>query len=75
MIRIVMLAAALLVIGSAAATAQEKDCFAVIMPPTHGPAGAILVNKCTGMTWIATYTDIQAGIVRWYPIAVEKAPR
>jgi len=72
--RNVMLAMALLVIGSATA-AQAEECWAVVMPPTHGPAGAILVNKCTGMTWIATYTDMQAGIVRWYPIAVEKAPR
>jgi hypothetical protein len=32
MIRIVMLAAGMLVIGVAAATAQEKDCFSVTSP-------------------------------------------
>ena len=33
MIRIVMLAAGMLVIGVAAATAQEKDCFSVTLHP------------------------------------------
>jgi len=54
MTRIVMLATALLVIGSASATAQEKEkeCYTVTMPPDHGPTGAILLNRCTGQTWV-----------------------
>jgi len=77
MTRIVMLAAALLVIGSASATAQEKEkeCYTVTMPPDHGPTGAILLNRCTGQTWVLSYTDATKMFSHWYPIPVEKNPR
>jgi hypothetical protein len=74
MTRIVMLAAVLLVIGSASARAQEKECFTVIMPPDHGPTGAILLNRCTGQTWVLGFVDATKMFSHWYPIPEEKNP-
>ena len=51
MIRIVILAAGMLVIGVTAATAQEKDCFSVTSP-AQATLGSILINRCTGATWV-----------------------
>jgi hypothetical protein len=60
MIRIVMLAAGMLVIGVAAATAQEKDCFSVTSP-AQATMGSILINRCTGATWVLSRAITNSG--------------
>lgn len=53
----------------AEAAADEMPCFDVSRNTTSGPAGAILVNKCTGETWILVATSLVNGTTsRWYPI-------
>ena len=70
MIRIVMLAAGMLVSGVAAATAQEKDCFSVTSPVTMG---SILINKCTGATWVLSRARTNSGtMLRWFPLSTER---
>jgi hypothetical protein len=74
MIRTVMLAAGMLVIGAAAATAQEKDCFSVTLP-AQATLGSILINRCTGATWILNRVRTNTGTVaiRWFPLSTEQA--
>jgi hypothetical protein len=62
MIRTVMLAAGMLVIGAAAATAQEKDCFSVTSP-AQATLGSILINRCTGATWILNRVRTNTGTI------------
>jgi hypothetical protein len=40
-----------------------------------GSLGAILLNKCTGNTWILTRIQTPNGATtnRWFPISVEKS--
>jgi hypothetical protein len=40
-----------------------------------GSLGAILLNKCTGESWILIRTSLPNGLTpsRWYPISVEKS--
>src|SRR4051794_21960710 len=42
---------------------QQTYCFEVYRS-TSGPTGAILLNKCTGQSWIL----IGQGPSRWYPL-------
>jgi hypothetical protein len=76
----IMLAVGMLVIpGGAWAVAegvpgaQQRDCFAVTMNPT-ATLGAILVDKCTGNSWILgrVKPSTDATTLRWFPLAVEK---
>jgi hypothetical protein len=72
MIRIVMLAAGMLVIGVAAATAQEKDCFSVTSP-AQATLGSILINRCTGATWVLSRARTNSGtLLRWFPLSTEQ---
>jgi hypothetical protein len=73
MIRTVMLAAGMLIIGAAAAAAQEKDCFSVTLP-AQATVGSILLNRCTGATWILNRvrTDTGTVVIRWFPLSTEK---
>jgi hypothetical protein len=72
MIRIVMLAAGMLVIGVAAATAQEKDCFSVTSP-AQATLGSILINRCTGATWVLSRVRTNSGtLLRWFPLSTEQ---
>ena len=72
MIRIVMLAAGMLVIGVAAATAQEKDCFSVTSP-AQATQGSILINRCTGATWVLNRIRTDSGtVLRWFPVSTER---
>ena len=43
-------------------------CFEISRNTTSGPAGALLVNKCTGETWIFISSSPPA----WYPISKAK---
>jgi hypothetical protein len=72
MIRIVMLAAGMLVIGVAAATAQENDCFSVTSP-AQATMGSILINRCTGVTWVLSRARSNSGtMLRWFPLSTER---
>lgn len=77
--------------GCVAAAAQKSDfegkpapCFEVTMAPRAGggagfstdPAFSILLNRCTGDTWMLVRTGIKQGkgaeefTYRWYPVAI-----
>jgi hypothetical protein len=79
MIRIILAAGMLVVPAGASAVAesvpgaQQRDCFAVTMNPT-ATLGAILVDKCTGDSWILgrVKPSTDATTLRWFPLSVEK---
>jgi hypothetical protein len=53
----------------------QKDCFTVIMAnPNGGGLGSILLDKCTGNSWVLARAALANGMTanRWYPISVEK---
>jgi hypothetical protein len=62
---------------SASASAQQQECFEVVMTNATGGGslGSILINKCTGNTWVLTRTQAPNGTTtnRWFPISVEKS--
>src|SRR5262249_1806645 len=68
----------LLVLATGAAGAQQqqqqpqRECFAVAMN-TQASVGSILIDKCTGKTWVLTRVNLRGGgyTVRWFPITVE----
>ena len=62
---------------SAPASAQKQECFAVVMTNATGGGslGSILVDKCTGNTWLLIRAQTANGATanRWFPITVEKS--
>jgi hypothetical protein len=56
--------------------AQQRECFSVVMNNSTGGGslGAILIDKCTGTSWIHARTSLANGVTttRWFPITVEK---
>jgi hypothetical protein len=62
---------------SAPASAQQKqECFTVVMTSNPNTTiGSILIDRCTGNTWLLLQTKLANGATanRWYPIAVEKS--
>lgn len=47
------------------ATAQtEKACFEISRNTTSGPAGALLLDKCSGRTWMLVTTSVEPGAER-----------
>jgi hypothetical protein len=72
MIRIAMLAAGMVVIGVAAATAQEKDCYSVTSP-AQATLSSILINRCSGSTWVLSRAKTNSGtMLRWFPLSTER---
>ena len=60
----------------ALASAQQQECFTVAMTNASGGGslGSILVDKCTGNTWMLVRTQTPNGATnRWFPISVEKS--
>jgi hypothetical protein len=50
---------------------KDGNCFGVVMPAT-GNLGSILVDRCSGKTWmLARSTPKEGYTLRWYPISVE----
>jgi hypothetical protein len=53
---------------------QQNPCFDIYRNPSAVP-GALMINKCTGETWIL----VGSGPFRWFPLLKEKneysAPR
>jgi hypothetical protein len=61
-------------LSAANANAEERECYAVAMTNATGGGSlsSILINKCTGDTWILVRTNIGSGTTqRWFPITVE----
>jgi hypothetical protein len=56
---------------------QQKECFTVIMNNSTGGGslGAILLNKCTGDSWMLIRTTLANGATtnRWYPLSAENS--
>jgi hypothetical protein len=80
LIRLPCLALLLLVfanVGAGAQQNQQQECFMVFMTNATGGGslGSILLNKCTGDSWILIRTSLPNGLTtsRWYPISVEKS--
>jgi hypothetical protein len=48
---------------------QQNPCFEIYRNPSAGVAGALMINKCTGETWML----IGGGPARWYPLLKEEA--
>jgi hypothetical protein len=57
--------------------AQQKECFTIAMSNATGGSnlGSILLDKCTGNSWVLARTRLGDGreTTRWFPLAVEKA--
>ena len=56
--------------------AQQKECFTIAMAnATTGGLGSILLDKCTGNSWVLARTRLGDGreTTRWFALAVEKA--
>jgi uncharacterized membrane protein len=57
--------------------AQQKECFTIAIANTTGGGnlGSILLDKCTGNSWVLARTRLGDGreTTRWFPLAVEKA--
>jgi len=53
----------------------QRECFAVKMTrgTQAGSLGAILLDRCTGKSWVLARASIRGGgyAVRWHPITVE----
>ena len=77
---------ALLVLATPAALAEQRDaqqkdaqkeCFTIAMSNATGGSnlGSILLDKCTGDSWVLARTRLGDGreTTRWFPLAVEKA--
>ena len=47
---------------------QNTPCFEIYRNPSAGAAGALLLNTCTGQTWIL----IGTGPARWYPLSTTR---
>jgi hypothetical protein len=48
---------------------QQNSCFEIYRNPSAGVAGALMINKCTGETWVL----VGSGPFRWYPLLREKS--
>jgi hypothetical protein len=66
-----------LALSASASAQQQQECFEVAMTNATGGGslGSILVDKCTGNTWMLTRTQTPNGATtnRWFPISVEKS--
>jgi hypothetical protein len=46
----------------------QNPCFELYRNPSPGLAGALLLNKCSGQTWVLVGTNP----ARWHPISTER---
>jgi hypothetical protein len=53
--------------------APQRECFTIAT--TGGSLGSILLDKCTGNSWVLARTRLGDGreTTRWFPLAVETA--
>ncbi len=63
----------MLAISISAGSAAEQPCFE--LHPNGGgpgPEGAILLNKCTGQTWLLVGVNTGGGnVIGWHPIPID----
>ena len=65
----------MLAFSTAPGSAAELPCFEIYPNSNSGPEGAILLNKCTGQTWLLVGVNTGYGnTTGWYPIPVDMAP-
>jgi hypothetical protein len=55
-------------VAHAQQSSQQNPCFELYRNPSAGTAGALLLNKCNGQTWILIGPG-PAVPARWYPIS------
>ena len=66
--------------GAAAAQAQEPGrpagaCFEIVVPSRSAPlAHPLLLNKCTGATWVLVKTDRGRLPYRWFALETDSPP-
>jgi hypothetical protein len=57
--------------------AQQKECFTIAMTnaANGGSLGSILLDRCTGNSWVLARTRLGDGreTTRWFPLKVETA--
>ena len=64
-------AAFMLVISMPAAMAADAPCFE-IYPGGSGPEGSILLNKCSGESWLLVGVNTGGGnSLGWHPIPID----
>ncbi len=66
-------AAFILALSTSAAMAVEQPCFELYPNNnTSGPEGAILLNKCTGQTWLLVGVNTGGGnAIGWQPLPID----
>jgi hypothetical protein len=62
--------------GAEQRDAQQRECFSVTMTnaTSGGNLGSILLDRCTGNSWVLARTRLGDGreTTRWIPLTVEK---
>lgn len=73
----------LLLAASPAVAQEQKDCYTIVTPSASSggqgislsaftnAAGSILLNRCTGQSWILGRTTLseKTSTFRWYPLS------
>jgi hypothetical protein len=62
----------LFTVAHAQQSSQQNPCFELYRNPSPGMAGAILLNKCSGQTWVLIGEAGRPGLGRWYPISTSR---
>jgi hypothetical protein len=57
-------------VAHAQQSGQQNPCFELYRNPSAGIAGALLLNKCSGQTWVLI--GPASGPARWYPISTSR---
>lgn len=61
-----------LTLSGAPVAAAESPCFEIYPNGNSGPEGAILLNKCTGQSWLLVSVNSgQGNTTGWYPIPID----
>ncbi len=62
----------MLAFSAAPAVAEESQCFDIYPNSKSGPEGAILLNRCTGQTWLLVGVNSGYGSkTGWFPIPID----
>jgi hypothetical protein len=62
----------MLAISAPPCLAAEAPCFEIYPNSSSGPEGAILLNKCSGQSWLlVTVNSGQGNSTGWYPIPID----
>jgi hypothetical protein len=67
-------AALMLVVSTTSVSAADTPCFEIYQSNGSGPEGSILLNRCTGQSWLLV--GVNAGYGNnsgWYSIPIDTA--